>query len=266
MNQEVLFEATMMRVEHKYPMTRAQAEEFMRRAQPHLIKDFYPEYDLHNIYYDTDDNALIINCLDHPQYKEKLRLRTYGEPNESTPCFLEIKKKFRDTGIKRRIAMNEADANRYFHDHEPLKDQSQIAHEIDYLVKCRGLKEKMFIAYHRKAFSGIEENDLRITFDTDICYRLNDLSLHMTGEEKMITDEDDVLMEIKVSDRYPVWLTEILTDMKLYRQTFSKYGTIYSDLITEARSRQAHVSRAVKEPVFQAAFHRKENAPCLVQF
>jgi inorganic triphosphatase YgiF len=95
MNREAMFEATMMRVEHKYPMNRRQAELFLKKAMPHLKKDVYPEYDLYNIYYDTPDNALIINCLGHPQYKEKLRLRTYGEPDEQTPCFLEIKKKYR---------------------------------------------------------------------------------------------------------------------------------------------------------------------------
>ena len=65
--------------DYTYTVLKAQAEEFMKRAMPHLKPDVYPEYDLHNIYYDTPENALIIHCLSHPMYKEKLRLRTYGE-------------------------------------------------------------------------------------------------------------------------------------------------------------------------------------------
>ncbi|MBO7703776.1 MAG: hypothetical protein J6S26_04955, partial [Solobacterium sp.] len=95
---------------------------------------------------------------------------------------------------------------------------------------------------------------------------LDHLSLHKTGEETMITDDDDVLMEIKVSDRYPMWLTEILTDMKLYRQTFSKYGTIYSELETRRHAKPFHKTQYSSESVMGRALHRKENAPCLAHY
>ena len=265
MNSEAVFEATMMRVEHKFPMTKAQADEFMKRAMPHLKQDVYPEYDLHNIYYDTPDNALIIHCLSHPMYKEKLRLRTYGEPEENKPCFLEIKKKFRETGVKRRIAVSEREARAYMRYRKPLNSESQITSEIRYLTETRDLGEKMFIAYHRKAFSGIEEKDLRITFDTDICFRLNDLSLHKTGEETMITGDDEVLMEIKVSGRYPMWLTQILTEMKLYRQNFSKYGTIYSALLKQQTEKTNVKKEAAAVPSYRVTA-RKEKLKCLAQY
>ncbi len=261
MNRETVFEATMMRVEHKFPMKRAQAEEFLRRAMPHLKPDVYPEYDVHNIYYDTKDSAMIIHCLEHPQYKEKLRLRTYGEPSDQTPCFLEIKKKFRETGIKRRIRIKEREAYACMRYGKRLPEDSQIASEIAYLTKSRQLEEKLFIGYHRKAFSGIEEADLRITFDTDICFRTDRISLRKTGTETMITDEDDVLMEIKVMDRYPMWLTKILSDMKLYRQTFSKYGTIHTAL-TQQRMNNTYSPAAVT--AYAAA--RKEKLSCLAQY
>ncbi len=264
MNKESMYEATMMRVEHKFPMTKAQQKEFLRRAMPHLEPDRYPEYDLHNIYYDTKDNALIINCLGHPMYKEKLRLRTYGDPTDTTPCYMEIKKKFRTTGVKRRISIREEEAHSYMRQGIPLADHSQIAKEIDYLVSTRHLMEKMFIAYHRKAFSGIAESDLRITFDTDICFRLDHLSLHKTGTETTITGDDEVLMEIKVSDRYPMWLSEILTDMKLYRRNFSKYGTIYSALTAKEQA-EAQQKAESERNTYIPGMIRKENTQCLVQ-
>lgn len=263
MNSEKVFEATMMRVEDKYPMTKAQAEEFLRRAMPHLRPDLYPEYDIHNIYYDTPDNALIIHCLGHPQYKEKLRLRSYGDPDNGTPCFLEIKKKFKNTGIKRRISIKEREAYACMRYGKELPEKSQIASEIAYVMQGRGLQEKMFIAYHRKAFSGIEEQDLRITFDTDICFRLDQLSLRKTGKETKLTDDDEVLMEIKVMNRYPMWLTQILSDMKLYRRTFSKYGTIYSELFRQ-RNAETRRREAAYNPAIGAA--RKENLTCLAQY
>ena len=250
MKETEVFEATMMRVEHKYPMTRKQYEAFLEKAGKHLLPDFYPEYDLHNIYYDTEDSAMIVHCLKDPHYKEKLRLRTYGEPNENTPCYLEIKRKCGSTGVKRRISLSENDARECVEHGAVIREDSQIAREISYLISRNRLKEKLFIAYHRTAFSGKEEKDLRITFDTDIRFRLDDLSLHETGGETYITEEDDVLMEIKVSGRYPLWLTEILSEMKLYRRSFSKYGVIYSALTKQAMDHERETdAAAVHQPM-----------------
>ena len=230
---ENLYEATIMRVEHKFLMNGDQMKEFLKLASPHLKPDLYPSYDLFNVYYDTPDNSMIIHCLTHPQYKEKLRLRSYGD---SENAFLEIKKKFKETGLKRRINITETKAYDFIHGNEPLTDPSQIANEIKFLVDSRGVEEKVFIAYHREAFSGVAEEDLRITFDTDICYRLDDLNLSKNGTETMLTKGDEVLLEIKVKDRYPLWLVKILSEMKLYRTSFSKYGMIYSELIRKRGS------------------------------
>ena len=80
----------------------------------------------------------------------------------------------------------------------------------------------------------------------------------------MITGDDEVLMEIKVSDRYPLWLTQILSEMKLYRRNFSKYGTIYSELFKASVNRTAsHKTAAAGYPAYTAA--RKENVTCLAQ-
>ena len=80
----------------------------------------------------------------------------------------------------------------------------------------------------------------------------------------MITGDDEVLMEIKVSDRYPLWLTQILSEMKLYRRNFSKYGTIYSELFKASVNRTASRNTAAAGyPAYPAV--RKENVTCLVQ-
>ena len=48
-----------------------------------------------NIYFDTSDDYLIRTSLSKPDYKEKLRLRAYGRPDENSEAFIEIKKKFK---------------------------------------------------------------------------------------------------------------------------------------------------------------------------
>ena len=47
-----------------------------------------------NLYYDTTDFRLIRHSLEHPIYKEKLRLRCYGMATEDADIYLELKKKY----------------------------------------------------------------------------------------------------------------------------------------------------------------------------
>lgn len=59
------------------------------------------------------DRRLIRASLEKPVYKEKLRLRTYGVPSDGSPCFIEIKKKYKGIVYKRRIPAAFADALKY---------------------------------------------------------------------------------------------------------------------------------------------------------
>ena len=45
-------------------------------------------------YYDTPDHQLIRRSLEKPDYKEKLRLRSYGPAKETSPIYVELKKKY----------------------------------------------------------------------------------------------------------------------------------------------------------------------------
>ena len=69
--------------------------------------------------------------------------------------------------------------------------------------------------------------DLRITFDQNIRRRYDHLDLTYETDGKTVLDDDKILMEIKVPGAYPLWLTRILSDMKLYPTSFSKYGTVF---------------------------------------
>lgn len=46
-----------------------------------------------------------------------------------------------------------------------------------------------------------------------------------------ILEEGMVLMEIKTSGGIPLWMTHFLTQERLFKTSFSKYGTAYQNLI-----------------------------------
>lgn len=84
------------RTEEKYIISKTIYEKIAKDISSKMTADEYSSngkfYQICNIYYDTEDNNLIRTSLQKPEYKEKIRLRSYGVPSKDTTVFLEIKK------------------------------------------------------------------------------------------------------------------------------------------------------------------------------
>lgn len=89
----------------------------------------------------------------------------------------------------------------------------------------------MFIGYDREAFFGKEDGNFRLTFDENILWRDSDLSLCSEKYGERIISEGMALMEIKVAGGIPLWLTSFLTQNKIYKTSFSKYGNAYKEML-----------------------------------
>lgn len=228
MDYQYIFE----RVESKYTITKKQYEEILRRCSGRITEDVFPHSDISSIYFDSSTYSLARNSLDHPAYKEKLRLRSYGNVEDDSTVFFEIKKKYNGVIYKRRQDMTYTAAKRYTLFNKMPCD-TQIMKEIDYL--CNGkeeLKPVCMINYQRDSFTGVNEADLRITFDYDLCYTLDNLVL-TNRKLTPLTNEDLIIMEIKTLTAMPLWLTAILDEMKIYPSNFSKYGTVYRNNLSK---------------------------------
>lgn len=213
------------RYEIKYLLSKDTYQEFLKRIEGKLELDKYGHTLIRSIYYDTDDDLLIKRSLEKSNYKEKLRIRTYGLDNKKV--FLEIKKKYLGKVYKRRIDMNYENVDMFF---EEKKDSTQIGKEIiHFYEKYKNLKPKMLIMYERDAYFQ-KGTDLRITFDKNIGYRNFNIIFDNNLDCKRIIKDDLVLMEIKVLNAIPLWLVKILSELKIYKTSFSKYGLSYKDL------------------------------------
>ena len=82
------------RTEIKYLLSEEQYDELLSFLKGIARVDEYGETRINNIYFDTPDYRLIRTSLEKPIYKEKLRLRTYGNTDDDTSAFIEIKKKY----------------------------------------------------------------------------------------------------------------------------------------------------------------------------
>lgn len=227
------------RYEHKYLIDKKTYEKVISILDTRMVLDLHNEkhkpYTIANIYYDTDNDTLIRHSLSKPNYKEKLRLRSYGVPLSNSNVFLEIKKKYNGIVNKRRtmLKLNEA-----YHFTETgiipnYKEymNMQVLNELSYFLKVYDLKPKVYISYARIAYFEKDNNDLRISFDTNILTRRYSLNLESGNFGIPLINNDLYLMEIKTALAKPLWLTNMLTELNIQRESFSKYGTEFKKYI-----------------------------------
>lgn len=228
------------RYEHKYLLTTAELERMLDVIDEHMLMDKYCKnrstYTIANLYYDTSDDHLIRHSLEKPEYKEKLRLRSYGVPDADSKVFLEIKKKCYKCVNKRRTALKLEEAYRFCEtgiapDYKEYMNR-QVCMELQYFLKFYELKPKVYIAYDRLAFFEKNDPDLRISFDTHIRTRRFDLRLENGDHGELLLPEDMWLMEVKTSRAKPLWLCAVLSELQLKRVSFSKYGTEFKRTIS----------------------------------
>ena len=226
------------RYEKKYLVTQQQFNQLARVFLPRMVPDRFAQSTISNIYYDTPDFRLIRRSLDRPPYKEKLRLRTYQAPAADTEVFLEIKKKFDHIVYKRRIGMPYGQAVAYLEGRQEA-GHGQIAQEIEWFrAFYHDLSPAMFIYYDRLAIADREQPDLRITFDSGIRWRADHLDLVSGTEGRPLLEAGTCLMEIKIPQAAPFWLSRALSEAGVFPTHFSKYGAAYQAMLRESRGRR----------------------------
>lgn len=226
------YQNTFKRYELKYLLTRKQKEIIQEAMAPYMEADAYGRSTICNIYFDTPDSLLIRRSLEKPVYKEKLRVRSYGRARADSTVFVELKKKYKLVVYKRRVNATEQEAMDYLCNGTPLPVQNQITEEIDYARELyRDLRPAVYLSYEREAFYGKEDRELRITFDENILWRDEDISLCAEVYGEPLLEHGYALMEIKIAEAMPLWLVKLLSDNHIYKTSFSKYGCAYTNMI-----------------------------------
>lgn len=229
MKQETVFQ----RYEFKYLLTRSQQARLLSAAGERLRPDPYSHSSIRNLYLDTPDFRLIRRSLEKPVYKEKLRLRSYGRAAGEHPVFMELKKKYRAVVYKRRLTLPYGRALDCLAGDRPWPE-TQIGREIGYAMGFYpDLEPRVFLSYERDSWFA-PESGLRITFDDAIRFRTEELSLDSDPWGTDLLSPDQVLMELKAPGAIPLWMVHLLTEMGLYKTSFSKYGAAYQMLLEQA--------------------------------
>ena len=223
------------RRELKFLINEQQRQMLEQQMRQRMVPDKHGRNTICNLYYDTPDYRLIRRSLERPVYKEKLRLRSYGKALQGADVFLEMKKKYKGIVYKRRIRVTEAEAKAFMEHRGDLPKDSQIARELVYFRDFYWeLAPRVYLSYEREAWFDPEDSGFRMTLDRNIQYRTADLSLAASTDGKPILPPDLSLLEVKASGGIPMWLTEHLSRHKIHKQSFSKYGRAYMELLEQS--------------------------------
>lgn len=223
---------TFERKEKKVIINKSDFPAFSEKIKEYLIPDKHNKggipYDICNIYFDNSRGDVIRNSVSKPKYKAKLRLRSYGTPAIDDNVFFEIKRKTNKVGTKRRAIMPLKKVYDFLEtgiiDENESYINRQVLHEIAYFIETYDAKPKTYVSYRRYAFYSKDDPDLRITFDTDIISRRNDLRLELGDYGEPLIENDKMIIEIKFSGSIPLWLSHLLSDFGLSVGSFSKIG------------------------------------------
>ena len=137
---------------------------------------------------------------------------------------------------KRRILLPQAEAAAFMAGEAPLSQPSQIGRELDYCRRFYGdLRPAVYLCYDRSPWFSVEDPDFRATFDKNIRWRQEELSLTAPIGGRQLLLPGQSLFEVKTAEAIPLWLVEALDLAQVRQASFSKYGEAYKIISSERK-------------------------------
>lgn len=212
------------RHEVKYLVDDSQRQALNRTLQAYLRPDEHGPATNRSVYYDTPSLVLARRSAEHPRYKEKIRIRSYGCPREDAPVFVELKKKCAGIVYKRRCQLALTDAKLLLAG--SLPPSTQIERELAYAAgRYEGLTPMVYLAYDREAFYGIQDRGLRLTLDRCVRMRWQEPRLDGPDAGTQILPDGLSILEVKALGCMPFWLVRALAKITARPASWSKYAT-----------------------------------------
>lgn len=228
--------SVMKRVEMKYLLDARQTAFLRRSLEGRMAVDAFGLTTIASLYYDTPDYRLVRASLEKPEFKEKLRLRSYGLATVTSPVYLELKRKYDGVVYKRRVQTTVPRVQGFFRGEGELCGEGQIRREIEAFRRHYGeLQPACLILYDREAYFQ-PGGDLRLTVDRNPRYRMEALDLTTSLEGTSLLPAGSTILEIKVQGAMPLWLASILSQGRIYKTSFSKYGEAYTRMLRGEKS------------------------------
>jgi len=229
------------RFELKYHITESKALAIAQFVRQHIDVDRYcklqrgGDYPIVSLYLDSDGLVLCKESLGGVKNRFKLRIRSYTDEPDY-PCFFEIKRRLNRVIMKSRTRVMHSDI-RNLVSGLPLPPQNynvdmKTLNQFQLYMSNIRARPTILIRYMRQAFEGDSENRVRVTFDRELCYKVShipEVGLGGSGWQRNPFTVGGVILEVKFTERYPLWLSRMVKYFELRARSISKYATSLKD-------------------------------------
>lgn len=229
------------RYELKYHITESAAVAIARYVGHFLQMDRYSklqrrgDYPIVSLYLDSEDLQLCRESLKGHKNRYKLRIRSYTDEPEY-PRFLEIKRRLNTVIMKGRARIMDRDVSALLAG-LPLPPQAfkadvETINQFQLYMNSIRARPAVLIRYMRQAFEGDSNNRVRVTFDRELAYkttRLPEVRLGGSGWQRNLFNVNGVILEIKFTGHFPLWLSEMTKYFNLQSRSISKYASSIGD-------------------------------------
>ncbi|MDD9376918.1 polyphosphate polymerase domain-containing protein [Streptomyces sp. ZAF1911] len=222
------------RFELKYLVPVEQAAEIRDELAERMDRDLHSPvggYGVWSLYYDTPQLRFYWEKIEGLKFRRKLRIRRYGNLDDVTdesPVCVEIKQRVNRVTQKRRITLPYGIARQLCDGRQMVRHsakESAFVQEVLELVVRLNLQPTAITGYQREALVGRDaDTGLRVTFDRRIRGRDRDFYFGTPSPENRFTVPPHMsIMEIKVNERTPHWITDLTARRSLSLVRVSKY-------------------------------------------
>lgn len=220
------------RYELKYRIPESKARAIAEYIRSYVPLDRYArtaeneQYLISSLYFDSNQLQLAHETLERKTNRFKLRIRCYDD-NPDSPCFVEIKRRLNTVIMKDRARIQKemlADVLKYrIPDSLYAKDKKVLNQFLFYVFSLRA-HPMVLVRYLRQAFEGDSNNRVRITFDRQLDFKtVKRPEVTTNGSGWRHIPLDFVVLEVKFTDRYPIWLSDMIKIFDLKQTAMSKY-------------------------------------------
>jgi hypothetical protein len=225
------------RFELKFQVPEATAVAIRHFVRPYLAPDEFatdrevPAYPVHSLYLDSGDLHTYRATVNGDRDRYKLRVRYYDDSADS-PIYLEIKRRVDRCIYKQRARVRREHVPALLggawpgthHLHSSNSRDLAALQKFCELQRRLGARPRARVSYDREAWTSEGHNAVRVTMDRVVqCEPEAGPSLSTRYTNAAHPFRDQVILELKFTNRFPDWLQVMVRTFNLVQGSAAKY-------------------------------------------